>query len=80
MQSAKTLGIAGGLTGAILMLLLTLLAIMGIGMPLMGIIASLFPGYTVSFVGCIIGMVYGFFFGFILSYVHATVLSIVEAG
>ena len=62
------------------MLLLTLLAIMGIGMPLMGIIASLFPGYTVSFVGCIIGMVYGFFFGFILSYVHATVLSIVEAG
>ncbi|MDA0361919.1 MAG: hypothetical protein O3A45_02825 [Proteobacteria bacterium] len=80
MHNAKSLGIAGGLTGGIVMLILTILGMMGVGVSVLDVLASLFTGYTISFVGCLIGMIYGFIVGFVLSYIHTIVLSIVETG
>jgi cell shape-determining protein MreD len=80
MQNAKVLGITGGITGGLVMLILTILGIMGIGVPLLKLLATLFPGYTVSFVGCIVGMIYGFVVGFVWNYLYSTILGIVEAG
>ncbi len=64
--NAKNLGLAGGIMGAAIMLIMTLIATpTGYGTTFLNICASIYPGYTISYLGAIIGAIYGFLDGFI---------------
>lgn len=66
MLNAKKLGLSGGILWALCMFISTLLAVwFGYSKEFLQIMASIYPGYTVSYVGSIVGLVYGFFDGFI---------------
>lgn len=61
MLNAKNFGLAGGILWGAAMLLLTWLALLtGYAMGLLEAISSLYPGYSITWLGGIIGAVYGF--------------------
>jgi hypothetical protein len=63
---AKSFGLSGGLVYAIMMLMMTLMAVFcGMGMDYMGLMTGLLPGFSISIIGSIIGAVYGFIMGFV---------------
>jgi hypothetical protein len=70
MLNATKLGIAGGIVWGVSMLIFTLLSFYtGYAQPFLVLMASVYPGYTISLWGSIIGLIYGFidaFIGFFL--------------
>ena len=69
MLNAKKLGYAGGILWGLTMLISTFLSInMGYATTWLQTMASIYPGYEISGIGCIVGMVYGFIDGFIALY------------
>ena len=72
MLDAKRLGLAGGILGAIFMLVFTLISVgTGYAHEWLGHLTSLYPGYAVSVGGAIVGLIYGFIDGFVWFYLLA---------
>ena len=72
MLSAKRLGIAGGVVWGVVMFLMTFANIFfGYGSLWLGLMASIYPGYSVSYIGSVIGLIYGFVDGFVRLYTLA---------
>lgn len=70
MLNSKNLGLAAGILWGISMFALTILAIFtGYGTAWLELMASIYPGYTISWVGSILGLIYGFLDGFIGLYI-----------
>lgn len=62
MTKVKRIALASGITWAVVMFLTTLLYVfVGYGGSLLKVMASIYPGYTLTLPGSIIGAVYGFF-------------------
>ena len=72
MLNAKNFGLAGGILWGVSMFVMTWLSLwFGYGNMWMELMASVYPGYTVSVVGSFVGLVYGFFDGFIGLFIFA---------
>lgn len=72
MLDPKKLGFSGGILWALCMFITTLFAVwVGYGKEFLNMMGSVYPGYTVTYVGSIVGLVYGFFDGFIGFYLLA---------
>ncbi|MEC7839824.1 MAG: bacteriophage holin [Chlamydiota bacterium] len=72
MLSAKRLGIAGGILWGMSLFLVTIANILfGYGSMFMGLMADVYPGFHVGYVGSLIGFVYGFLDGFVGLYILA---------
>jgi hypothetical protein len=72
MLNPKSLGLAGGILWGVSLLLLTYLNMFfGYGTMWAPLIADVYKGYEVSFVGSIIGLIWGFFDAFIGLYILA---------
>lgn len=68
-MNAKNLGLAGGVTSGLMLMMLTLIAMMtGWGKPATNLLATVYPGYSTSFIGSLVGFVYGFIDGLISFY------------
>ena len=80
MLNTKHFGLAGGIVYGLLLLVLTLLAVAGIGPSLVGVYVGLIPGFTVTVMGAIIGLIYGFISGFVTFYLIAYVYNMLEGG
>lgn len=68
----KRVALTGGIVWAAALLLTTLVSIWtGLFTNFLNVIASLYPGFNISYVGSVIGAVYGFFDVFIGVYIFA---------
>ena len=66
--------LAGGIVWALALFVTTLVSIWtGLFTDFLKVIASIYPGYTISLFGSVIGLVYGFFDVFIGVYIFAWV-------
>jgi len=68
--NAKAAGVAAGIAAGIVcgvsIFVVTLISVYtGYATPLLNMISSIYPGYSISAVGSIIGLIYGFLDGFI---------------
>jgi hypothetical protein len=76
MLNAKKLGFAGGILGGLTMLIITFFSITNdYGTAWLELMKSIYPGYTISEIGCIVGMVYGFIDGFVFFYLLGWIYS-----
>lgn len=70
--NAKGLGIAAGILWSILLFLMTVLSIYtGYAAGFLKILASIYPGYGISWPGAFLGIIFGFIDGFIGGYILA---------
>ena len=70
--NAKNLGLAGGILWGACLFLFTLIATYSnYGTEILNLVASIFPGYTISVAGSFIGLIYAFIDGFIGLYLLA---------
>jgi len=70
--NAKNFALAGGILWGAAMLILTLISVAtGYGDAFLTLIATVYPGYSISVVGSILGLVYGFIDAFIGLYIFA---------
>ena len=70
--NAKNFGLAGGIIWGAGMLITTLISqATGWAAGFLNIMATVYPGYTISGVGSIVGFVYGFIDAFIGLYIFA---------
>ena len=77
--NAKNLGIAGGVLWGVMIFLMTLASVQwGYGTAFLDVWVSVYPGYTITWVGSIIGLVYGFIDGFIALFVVGYVYNWLE--
>ena len=80
MLSAKRLGIAGGILWGAVMFLMTFANIFfNYGSAWLNLMADIYPGYQVSYIGSIIGLVYGFIDGFVGLYILAWLYNKINA-
>ena len=78
--NAKNLGIAGGIVWGAAVLIVTLVSVgTGYGVAFLTLLASLYPGYSISVVGAVIGLIYGFIDAFIGLYIFAWIYNKLEA-
>ena len=72
MLSASRLAFAGGIIWALCMFVTTLISVpTGYATLFLDMMASIYPGYTISWGGSIVGLIYGFFDAFIGLYILA---------
>ena len=72
MLNAKNFGLAGGVICGALMLIMTLIATgTNYGAELLNLMASIYPGYQITYLGSITGLIYGFVDGLIGGYIFA---------
>lgn len=70
--NAKGFAMAGGILGAIIMFIVTLISLgNGYASEFLNLMSGVYPGYEVNGVGVITGAIYGFIDGFIGCYVFA---------
>lgn len=68
----KNFGLAAGILWGLCMLVITLISVVtGYAAGVLNIMASIYPGYSISLLGSVIGLVYGFIDGFIGLYIFA---------
>jgi len=80
MVDAKNLGLAAGIFCGVVMFLLTIISVYtGYGAELLNLVATLYPGYTITLVGSIIGLIYGFVDGFVGGYIFIWLYNKLEA-
>ena len=66
MLNTKSLALAGGAMGGLVMLVLTLISVTtGYAASFLGSLSSVYVGYTVTYIGSLVGLIYGFIDGFI---------------
>lgn len=69
---AKSFALSGGIMWGLGMFVLTLLSLWtGYAAGFLALMAIIYPGYSISFVGSLVGMVYGFVDCFVGLYVFA---------
>lgn len=57
----KRFALTGGIIWAVLLFVTTLISVStGYATPFLNVIASIYPGYSISVIGSIVGLVYGF--------------------
>jgi hypothetical protein len=79
MLNAKNLGIAGGIIWGLGMFVLTLLSMAtGYAQDFLNVIAAIYPGYSITFVGGLLGLVYGFLDAFVGLYLFALLYNWLE--
>ena len=72
MLNAKKLGVAGGIVWALSMFVCTILAMYtGYSAVFLKVMASIYPGYAISWGGVFLGPIYGFVDAFIAFYLLA---------
>ena len=72
MLNAKSFGLAGGILWGALILIITLIATnTNYGAEFLNLLASIYPGYKITYLGSIIGLIYGFIDGFVGCYIFA---------
>lgn len=72
MLDAKRLGLAGGVVGALLVFLLTLMSLYtGFGTMSLTMISDLYLGYTITWSGALLGGIYGFIQTYVYFYLLA---------
>lgn len=71
MFNKKAFAISLGLIYGLGMVVLTLLAMSGIGLGLVSMYTGLLPGYSVSLFGMVVGFLYAFILGGIFGYIFA---------
>jgi len=72
MLNAKKFGIAGAIVWSVCVFLCTLLSIYtGYAKELLELVASIYPGYTISLAGAFVGLVWAFVDAFIALYIFA---------
>ncbi len=72
MLNEKALGLSGGILWGAVMLVTTWASVLwGYGTAFLGVMADVYPGFSVSWGGSIVGAVYGFIDGFIGLYLLA---------
>lgn len=70
--NAKNLGFAGGILWGAALFLITLISMQTeYADQFLGLIAGIYPGFTISFGGSLVGAVYGFIDGFVGLYILA---------
>jgi hypothetical protein len=70
--NAKSLGLAAGILWAVMLFLMTVLSIYtGYAAGFLKIVASIYPGYGISWPGAFLGILFGFIDGFIGGYLLA---------
>jgi hypothetical protein len=68
----KNFGLAAGILWGLCMLVITLISAgTGYAPEFLNIIASIYPGYSISLLGSAVGLIYGFIDGFIVLYIFA---------
>lgn len=77
MVAALTGGIIWGAT-VFLVTLINYYVYKGYGVALLNVVASIYPGFTVSLVGSVVGLVYGFVDMFVGVYIIVWVYKLVE--
>jgi hypothetical protein len=69
MLDPKRLGLAAGILSGLAMFILTIVSMKtGYGAAWLNLVMSIYPGYTITFVGAFIGFIYGFIDGFVCLY------------
>ena len=72
MLNAKNFGLAGGILWGASMLVFTLVSMLtGYGAMWADLMANVYPGYAVSYLGSVVGLVYGFIDGFVGLFIFA---------
>lgn len=75
----RNLGIAGGILWGLTLMVLTWVCLStAYGAVFLSIIADIFPGYSISFLGSILAAFYGFVFGFVFLYLLARLYNFME--
>jgi hypothetical protein len=70
--NAEGLGLAGGILWSVMLFLMTVLSIYtGYAAGFPKIVASIYPGYGISWPGAFLGIIFGFIDGFIGGYILA---------
>ncbi|MCB1112927.1 MAG: bacteriophage holin [Chlamydiales bacterium] len=76
----KRLGLAGGILWGVMMFIMTFANIFfGYGTTFLNLMADVYPGYSVSYIGSLIGLGYGFLDGFIGLYILAWLYNKINA-
>lgn len=66
MLDPKKLGVAGGILWGLCMFITTIISIYsGYAEDFLNMMASIYPGYSISGFGSIVGLIYGFFDAFV---------------
>ncbi len=72
--NAKNLGLAGGILLGLVIFILTLISIpTGYAGQFLGVLSSVYIGYSISVVGSVIGLIHGFICGFVGLYLLARI-------
>jgi len=72
MLNCKKLGLAGGILWALAMFICTILALyIGYSAEFLALMATIYPGFTISWTGAFIGLIYGFIDAFVGFYLLA---------
>ena len=73
-ETTKRVAVTGGLLWAVLLFFTTLAGVYwNYGIAFLNVIASIYPGYSISLAGSIIGLIYGFIDVFVGVYIFAWV-------
>lgn len=68
----KAFGLAAGVFAAVVLFLVTLISVStGYGAAFLDVMVSIYPGYSITYVGAIVGLIYGFIDGFVGCYIFA---------
>ncbi len=68
--SPYKLGLSAGILWGLALAIMTVAGILfGYGLPFLHLMASVYPGYAVSYPGALIGLIYGFVDGFVGLYI-----------
>lgn len=77
--NGKNLGLAIGIIWGAVLLIATLISVpTGYAAAFLGAIGSIYPGYSITYLGAIIGLVYGFVDGFIGGFLVAWIYNKLE--
>jgi hypothetical protein len=78
--SVKHAALAGGIVWGVALFLTTLIAVWtgGYAMSFLQVVASIYPGYSISYVGSLIGLIYGFLDVFIGVYIVVWVYNLLR--
>lgn len=77
--NAKNLGLTLGILWGLGLFLVTLISVFsGYGAAFLNVVASIYPGFKVTYLGAIIGLVYGFIDGFIGGWLIAWIYNKLE--
>ena len=72
MLNAKSFGLAGGILWGVFVLIMTLIATStNYGAEFLNLLASIYPGYKINYLGSLTGLIYGFIDGFTGCYIFA---------